>query len=123
MLMTRRLVGKLFQTVGALLTCYLYQKCASDVLLTRLLKKNVVDSSDLALLTLLDITVAFNTVDHLRSSATDTLLVPQTRLVTFGDQVFPVAAAKLWNEFLGDHCFHFSDCFSLSAENFLFHVS
>ena len=38
----------------------------------------------------------------LRSSATDTLLVRPTRLVTVGDQAFPVAAAKLWNELPGD---------------------
>jgi len=31
---------------------------------------------------------------HLRSSATDSLLVRLTRLVTVGDRAFPVAAAK-----------------------------
>ena len=39
---------------------------------------------------------------RLRSSATNALLVRPTRLVTVGDWAFPVAAAKLWNEFPGD---------------------
>jgi len=39
---------------------------------------------------------------HLRSSATDALLVRPMHLVTVGDRAFPVAAVKLWNKLPGD---------------------
>ena len=34
---------------------------------------------------------------RLRSAATSTLVVPQTRRATLGDRAFPVAAARAWN--------------------------
>jgi len=39
---------------------------------------------------------------RLRSSVTYALLVRSTRLVTVGDQAFPIAVAKLWNELPGN---------------------
>jgi len=61
---------------------------------------------------------------RLRSSATDAFLVRPTQLVTVGDRAFPVAAAKLWNELVGD----FTASQSLAAfrrqlKTFLFHLT
>jgi hypothetical protein len=42
---------------------------------------------------------------HLRSGSSDALLILLTRLATVGDYAFSVAAAKLWNELLGDIIF------------------
>jgi len=39
---------------------------------------------------------------RLCSSATNTLLVRPTRLITVSDRALPVAAAKLWNDIPGD---------------------
>jgi len=41
--------------------------------------------------------VALDSRRRLRSAATDTVVVPPTRLSTVGDRAFSVAAARAWN--------------------------
>jgi len=61
---------------------------------------------------------------RLRSSATDALLVPPTRLVTVADRAFPVAAAKLWNELPGEvTASQFLAAFRRQLKTFLFRLS
>jgi len=61
---------------------------------------------------------------RLRSSATETLLVRLTQLVTVGDRAFPVVAAELWNELPGDVTASVSlSIFRRQVKTFLFRVS